>query len=169
MDQRSTRPGPESIFCRRIMPLTKILLRRTLQGGNLLVAVQKGVSTIMLFQPPVFETIFRIPVEHRLVIRGSRSRGAPSDRVCWFHDEFDAAGALVARYETYDETDDAGQDRCGWRRYDANGRLLVRHEVAMRWSALVILKKSRRGAEAVLQRPPGHALPPRPSRRILAA
>lgn len=106
----------------------------------------------MLFQPPVFETIFRIPVEHRLVIRGSRSRGAPLDGVCWYHDEFDAAGTLVARYETYDETDEAGQERCGWRRFDAAGRLVARHEVAMRWSALVALKQSRRAAEIALQR-----------------
>ncbi|WP_245291010.1 hypothetical protein [Methylobacterium aquaticum] len=114
--------------------------------------IQSGVSTVMLFQPPVFETIFRIPVEHRLVIRGSRSRGAPLDGVRWYHDEFDAAGILVARYETYDETDEAGQGRCGWRRYDAAGRLVARHEVAMRWSALVALKQSRRGAEMALQR-----------------
>ncbi len=106
----------------------------------------------MLFQPPVFETIFRTPVEHRLVIRGSRSRGAPLDGVRWYHDEFDATGALVARYETYDEADEAGQDRCGWRRYDAAGRLVARHEVAMRWSALVVLKQSRRAAEVALQR-----------------
>ncbi|GJD48792.1 hypothetical protein OPKNFCMD_1518 [Methylobacterium crusticola] len=122
----------------------------------------------MLFEPPVFETIFRIPVEHRLVIRGSRSRGAPLDRVCWFHDEHDPAGALVARYETYDEIDETGRTRCGWRRYDALGRLVARHEVAMRWSALVALKTSRRGAEAALQRP-GPAPGPRAGRRELAA
>ncbi|TGD93893.1 hypothetical protein [Methylobacterium nonmethylotrophicum] len=122
----------------------------------------------MLFQPPVFETIFRIPVEHRLLIRGSRSRGGPRDGVRWYHDEFDGEGRLVARYETYDETDDSGQDRCGWRRYDAAGRLLARHEVAMRWSALLALKQSRRGAETALQRaasPPASS----PSRRTLAA
>ncbi|QRE73864.1 hypothetical protein [Methylobacterium aquaticum] len=113
----------------------------------------------MLFQPPVFETIFRTPVEHRLVIRGSRSRGAPLDGVRWYHDEFDAAGTLVARYETYDETDEAGQERCGWRRFDGAGRLLARHEVAMRWSALVALKQSRRAAEIALQRAGAHAAP----------
>ncbi|OAS24181.1 hypothetical protein [Methylobacterium platani] len=123
----------------------------------------------MLFQPPVFETIFRTPVAHRLVIRGSRSRGAPTDGVCWYHDEFDAAGALVARYETYDETDESGGARCGWRRYDAAGRLVARHEVAMRWSALVALKQSRRGAEIVLQRLCGQPVPPSHTRRGLAA
>ncbi|GJD62506.1 hypothetical protein [Methylobacterium frigidaeris] len=123
----------------------------------------------MLFQPPVFETIFRTPVEHRLVIRGSRSRGAPLDGVRWYHDEFDAAGALVARYETFDETDESGEERCGWRRYDAGGRLLARHEVAMRWSALVALKQSRRGAEIALQRLSGHGSPVPPARRVLAA
>ncbi|WP_245447634.1 hypothetical protein [Methylobacterium sp. 17Sr1-1] len=123
----------------------------------------------MLFQPPVFETIFRIPVEHRLVIRGSRSRGAPTDGVCWYHDEFDAAGTLVARYETYDEIDDDGRARCGWRRYDAAGRLVARHEVAMRWSGLVALKQSRRGAEIALQRHSGHGTPAPLARRVQAA
>lgn len=123
----------------------------------------------MLFQPPVFETIFLIPVEHRLVIRGSRSRGAPTDGVCWYHDEFDAAGALVARYETYDVTDESGQERCGWRRYDAAGRLVARHEVAMRWSALVSRKQSRRGAELALQRQGVHGTPVPLARRFLPA
>ncbi len=123
----------------------------------------------MLFQPPVFETIFRTPVEHRLVIRGSRSRGAPLDGVCWYHDEFDATGALVARYETYDETDEAGKERCGWRRYDAGGRLVARHELAMRWSELVALKQSRRGAEIALQRLGAHGIPAPLARRSLPA
>ncbi|KTS20464.1 hypothetical protein NS228_09370 [Methylobacterium indicum] len=123
----------------------------------------------MLFQPPVFETIFRTPVDHRLVIRGSRSRGAPLDGVRWYHDEFDAAGALVARYETYDETDAAGEERCGWRRYDPAGRVAARHEVAMRWSALVALKQSRRGAEIALQRAGIPSSSASLSRRVLAA
>ncbi|TNC07260.1 hypothetical protein FF100_33010 [Methylobacterium terricola] len=123
----------------------------------------------MLFQAPVFETIFRTPVEHRLVIRGSRSRGAPMDGVRWFHDEFDAAGVLVARYETYDEIDASGAARCGWRRYDAAGRLVARHEVPMRWSALVALQQSRRGAEIVLQRLGGQLGPTPRSRHGLAA
>ncbi|MFH6782998.1 MULTISPECIES: hypothetical protein [Methylobacterium] len=123
----------------------------------------------MLFQPPVFETIFRIPVEHQLVIRGSRSRGAPMDGVRWYHDEFDAAGTLVARYETYDETDAACGARCGWRRYDAAGRLVARHEVPMRWSALVALNHSRREAEIVLQRLGSPPAPPPRTRQGLAA
>ena len=145
------------------------MLQRTLALGNHFVTQSRGVSTVMLFQPPVFETIFRTPVEHRLVIRGSRSRGAPMDGVRWYHDEFDAAGTLVARYETYDETDQDGEARCGWRRYDAAGRLVTRHEVAMRWSALVALKQSRRAAEIVLQRLGGPPAPTPHSRRGLAA
>ncbi len=115
----------------------------------------------MLFQPPVFETIFRIPVAHRLMIMGSRSRGGPAHGVCWFHTEVDPAGQVVARYETYDETDAQGRDRCGWRKFDLCGRLVARHEVALRWSELVRMS-SRREAETALQGP----LPrPAPARR----
>jgi hypothetical protein len=35
----------------------------------------------------VFETIFRIPVHHRLVVTSSRSRGGRAHGVRWFHDE----------------------------------------------------------------------------------
>ncbi|MGY2052571.1 hypothetical protein [Methylobacterium sp. JK268] len=106
----------------------------------------------MLFQPPVFETIFQVPVAHRLTIMGSRSRGGPADGVCWFHTEIDAGGQVVARYETYDETDADGRDRCGWRRFDARGRLVGRHEVPQRWAELV-RGSSRREAEIALQGP----------------
>ncbi|ACL61458.1 hypothetical protein [Methylobacterium nodulans] len=123
----------------------------------------------MLFQPPVFETIFRIPAAHRLMIMGSRSRGGPADGVCWFHTEHDAAGQPIARYETYDETDVTGQDRCGWRKYDARGRLVACHEVAMRWSQLVRMA-SRREAEIALQGPaPSRTAPTRRGPRHLAA
>ncbi|WP_407520646.1 hypothetical protein [Methylobacterium oryzisoli] len=107
----------------------------------------------MLFQPPVFETIFRIPVTHRLMIEGSRSRGGPADGVCWFHTEYDVRGEPVARYETYDETDETGRARCGWRRYDADGCLVAAYEIPMRWSRLVQTTSSRREAETALQDP----------------
>ncbi|MFE1602218.1 hypothetical protein [Methylobacterium sp. ID0610] len=106
----------------------------------------------MLFQPPVFETIFCIPAAHRLMIIGSRSRGGPADGVLWFHTEHDASGTAIARYETFDETDEAGRVRCGWRKYDARGRLLARHEIAMRWSQMVRMS-SRREAEIALRGP----------------
>ncbi|RVU14390.1 hypothetical protein [Methylobacterium oryzihabitans] len=113
----------------------------------------------MLFEPPVFETIFRIPVHHRLVITSSRSRGGRAHGVRWFHDEYDGTGALVARYETYDETDEGGRSRCGWRKVDAAGRLVAKREVGMRWAALVAAQSSRRAAERAVQatEPPMHA------------
>ncbi|MEH3148394.1 MAG: hypothetical protein PGN34_24410 [Methylobacterium frigidaeris] len=120
----------------------------------------------MLFEPPVFETIFRIPVHHRLVITSSRSRGGPADGVRWFHDEFDGAGALAARYETYDETDEAGRSRCGWRKLDAAGRVTMKREVGMRWASLVVAHSSRRAAERAIQAP--EPLPRRASHGIAA-
>ncbi|TGE01800.1 hypothetical protein [Methylobacterium nonmethylotrophicum] len=102
--------------------------------------------------PPAFETIFRIPGEHRLESAGMLGRGGRVFGICWFHQEFDPADRLVARYETYDEVGADGEPRCGWRRYDEAGRLTLGHEVGMRWAALVECL-SRPEAETALQHP----------------
>lgn len=100
--------------------------------------------------PPAFETIFRIPGEHRLESAGMLGRGGRVFGICWFHREYDRHDRLVAHYETYDEVGADGAPRCGWRRYDENGRLTLAQEVGMRWAALVE-SLSRREAETALQ------------------
>ncbi|ACA19546.1 hypothetical protein M446_5221 [Methylobacterium sp. 4-46] len=102
---------------------------------------------------PDFPSIFRIPADHRLESAGALSRGGRVYGQCWFHCEYDRDDRLVARYETYDEVGAEGGPRCGWRRYDSEGRLTLFHEVAMRWAALVASAASRGAAEAALQGP----------------
>jgi hypothetical protein len=104
---------------------------------------------------PDFTLVFRIPAEHRLEPAGALSRGGRVHGLCWFHREYDRGDRLVARYETYDEVGAEGGPRCGWRRYDSEGRLTQEREVAMRWSSLVAAAPSRRAAEAALQCPAG--------------
>ena len=115
------------------------------------------METPMRCEPPAFETIFRIPGEHRLESDGMLGRGGRVFGLCWFHREYDRRDRLVARYETYDEVGADGASRCGWRRYDEAGRLTLGHEVGMRWAALVE-SLSRREAETALQHPQGAVL-----------
>ena len=73
-----------------------------------------------------FEILFGIPAYHRLWLVRSRGRGGPMWGEYWTHEEVDQSGTVIARYESYEEVDARGQVRCGWRRYDASGRL--KHE-----------------------------------------
>ncbi len=45
--------------------------------------------------------------------------------IYWEHEEYDPAGTLVARYQSFDETNAAGERRSGWRKLDAGGRLVT--------------------------------------------
>lgn len=73
---------------------------------------------------PNFEAVFGVPAAHRLVALRSRSRGGPAAAISWEHEEYDASGARIARYESFEETTAAGR-RSGWRKYDPAGRLLA--------------------------------------------
>ncbi len=57
---------------------------------------------------PNFEAVFRIPAMHRLLAVRSRSRGGAVQGIYWEHEEYDPAGTLVARYQSFDETNAAG-------------------------------------------------------------
>jgi hypothetical protein len=71
-----------------------------------------------------FEEMFGVCPEHRLVLVKSRSVGGDLPIERWDHEEFDHRGRLVARYETFIETDPVmGTVRSGWYRYDADGFL----------------------------------------------
>jgi hypothetical protein len=73
-----------------------------------------------------FEWTFRVPPHHRLEQVRSRVRAGVVRGVYWVHAEYDRAGFLVARYESYDEIADAAPRRSGWRKFDPDGRLLAR-------------------------------------------
>ncbi len=77
-----------------------------------------------------FEAVFRIPVSHRLVAVRSRSRAGIVAGTFWDHEEYDEAGRLVARYETFEEADcRSGARYSGWRKYDSAGRLVGEGEL----------------------------------------
>jgi hypothetical protein len=75
-----------------------------------------------------FERTFRVPPDHRLQQVRSRARAGAVRGVYWEHEEYNLAGFLVARYESFDEIPEAAPRRSGWRKFDAEGRLLARSE-----------------------------------------
>jgi hypothetical protein len=74
-----------------------------------------------------FESLYRVPATHRLVPVRSRSRGGNVPATYWEHEEYDASGRLIARYESYVESA-SGVDggRSGWCKYNARGVLVDR-------------------------------------------
>ncbi|HEX8666515.1 MAG TPA: hypothetical protein VF744_21065 [Beijerinckiaceae bacterium] len=70
---------------------------------------------------PSFEAIFGIFPEHRLEQVRSRSRAGLVRGTVWEHEEYDAQGRLVARYESFQEVDQSGGARSGWVKYDPDG------------------------------------------------
>ena len=73
-----------------------------------------------------FESVFGVAPSHRLVIVRSRTRAGIVGGTFWEHEEYDALGRLVARYESFEERDSRTGTRCsGWRRYDVFGRLVA--------------------------------------------
>jgi hypothetical protein len=77
-----------------------------------------------------FETVFRIPATHWLVAVRSRSRAGIVAGTFWDHEEYDAMGRLVARYESFEETNPHGSARrSGWRKYDVVGRVVAEGEL----------------------------------------
>jgi hypothetical protein len=75
-----------------------------------------------------FEWTFRVPPYHRLQQVRSRARAGVVRGVYWEHEEYNPAGFLVARYESYEEIAEAAPRRSGWRKFDPEGRLLARSE-----------------------------------------
>jgi hypothetical protein len=71
-----------------------------------------------------FEQAFRIPAGHRLEQVKTRACGGVVRGTYWDHEEYDAAGHLVARYHSFLELSDEGMYRCGWRKYNSHGHLI---------------------------------------------
>jgi hypothetical protein len=80
---------------------------------------------------PNFEAIFGVAADHRLEQVRSRSRGGALRGTFWTHEEYDADGRLVARYESFREFDAAaGTSRNGWVKYDADGWVVDEGRIA---------------------------------------
>jgi hypothetical protein len=72
-----------------------------------------------------FEALYHVPIMHRLIPVRSRSRGGRMPATYWEHEEYDARGRLIARYESYIESRPSeGEARSGWRKYSAAGHLI---------------------------------------------
>lgn len=71
---------------------------------------------------PNFENIFNVPAGHHLVAVRSRSRGGAVVAEFWEHEEYDPAGCLLARYESYEEIGPEGPRHGCWRKFDRSGR-----------------------------------------------
>ena len=71
-----------------------------------------------------FEQTFRIPPGHRLEQVKTRACGGVVRGTYWDHEEYDATGRLVARYQSFLELSDDGKYCCGWRKYDSHGNLI---------------------------------------------
>ena len=77
-----------------------------------------------------FEAVFQVPPTHRLIQVRSRSRAGIVAGTFWDHEEYDARGLLVARYESFEERSPRlGARRAGWRKYDILGRLVAEGEL----------------------------------------
>jgi hypothetical protein len=84
-----------------------------------------GTLQASLWAMDNFEAFFRIPPTHRLLVVRSSSRGGLVSAVYWEHEEYDTTGRLIARYKSFEEVSPAGAQRCGWCKYDGNGRLVA--------------------------------------------
>lgn len=67
-----------------------------------------------------FSEIYAVPGDHSLVLL-RHSGDAARRKEEWHHEERDAVGRLVARYESWE---DAASRSSGYRKYDPAGRLL---------------------------------------------
>ncbi len=77
------------------------------------------------FEMARFESIFGMPAGHVLKQTGFRSRRGDQDN-SWTHEEFDATGRLVARYESWANTTFFGSPVSeGWMKYDPAGVLVA--------------------------------------------
>ena len=71
-----------------------------------------------------FEVVFQVQSSHHLVAVRSRTQGGMTTTVVWEHEEYDVSGQLIARYKSYEQVSAAGEVRCGWQKFDAEGQVI---------------------------------------------
>jgi hypothetical protein len=71
-----------------------------------------------------FEAILRVPPDHRLEQVRTRARDDAVKQIHWEHQEYDVNGRMVARYHSFLELHENGEQCCGWRKYDSSGHMI---------------------------------------------
>lgn len=72
-----------------------------------------------------FEEIFKIPKAHTLKKVREKLKTFDDD---WTHEEYDAEGHLIARYESWDSRAPRTEHSSGWRKLSVDGTLLEEHD-----------------------------------------
>jgi hypothetical protein len=70
------------------------------------------------------EAILRVPPHHRLEQVITRARDGVVRQIHWEHQEYDVNGRMVARYHSFLELHENGEQCCGWRKYDSRGHMI---------------------------------------------
>jgi hypothetical protein len=71
-----------------------------------------------------FEAILRVPPDHRLEQVKTRACDGVVQQISWEHQEYDENGQMVARYHSFVELHENGQECCGWRKYNSSGHMI---------------------------------------------
>ena len=71
-----------------------------------------------------FEAILRVPPDHRLEQVKTSACDGVVQQIHWEHQEYDVNGCMIARYHSFLELYENGQQCCGWRKYDSSGHMI---------------------------------------------
>jgi hypothetical protein len=72
-----------------------------------------------------FKEVFGITKDHTLRLASQRFRYSDRD---WTHEEYDAQGRFVARYQSWDYLLFDKSHKIGWRKLNPDGKLLEQHD-----------------------------------------
>lgn len=71
-----------------------------------------------------FESILRVPPDHRLEQVKTSACDGVVQQIHWEHQEYDVNGRMIARYHSFVELRENGQQCCGWRKYNSSGHMI---------------------------------------------
>ncbi len=71
-----------------------------------------------------FEAILRVPPDHRLELVKTSACDGVVQQIHWDHEEYDVNGRMIARYHSFVELHETGQQCCGWRKYNSSGHMI---------------------------------------------
>jgi hypothetical protein len=71
-----------------------------------------------------FEAILRVPPDHRLEQVKTSACDGVVQQIHWEHQEYELNGRMIARYHSFVELRENGQQCCGWRKYNSSGHMI---------------------------------------------